>query len=197
MRIACIGWGSLVWNPGALHLAGPWQKGGPHLPIEFARTSKDGRLTLVLLEGAAAAPTRFVDLAYNSPEQAQECLAGREGSGVEAIGLWPGPPPKYSVGTDAIAEWAQTNEYDAVVWTALRPKFRGSFDEAPKDAEDVLDYLRGLSDETSARASEYVRKAPPEVRTAYRAVIESALGWLPTPVEGSEAAGLRAATAAD
>ena len=179
MRIACIGWGSVVWKPGVLHCAGPWRPGGPSLPIEFARTSQDGRLTLVLLDGAPSVPTRFVELSYATAEQAQEALAGREGSGVESIGRWPGPEPKYPVGAAAIAEWGAFHGFDAVVWTALRPKFRGVFGQIPQDADDVLRYLRGLDEETSARAREYVTNASAELRTPYRAVIEAELGWLP------------------
>ncbi|HEY8878538.1 MAG TPA: hypothetical protein VIN03_13310 [Roseateles sp.] len=183
MRIACIGWGSLVWKPGVLHCAGPWQMGGPSLPVEFARTSQDGRLTLVLLDGVPPVPTRFVELSYATAEQAQEALAGREGSGVESIGLWPGPEPKYPVGAAAIAEWGAASGFDAVVWTALRPKFRGRFEHVPENADDVLSYLRELDAETAARAREYVSRAPPELRTPYRAVIEAELGWLPSGVD--------------
>lgn len=179
MRIACIGWGSLVWKPGVLHCAGPWQTGGPELPVEFARTSQDGRLTLVLLDGAPVQPTRFVELSYATAEQAQEALAGREGSGVESIGLWPGPEPKYPVGARTVAEWGAANGFDAVVWTALRPKFRGVFGQVPQGADDVLAYLRELDEETAARAREYVCKASAELRTPYREVIEAELGWLP------------------
>lgn len=179
MRIACIGWGSVVWRPGVLHCTGAWQRGGPSLPLEFARTSQDGRLTLVLLEGAPSVPTRFVELSYATGEQAQEALAGREGSGVESIGLWPGPGPKYPVGAETIAAWGAGSGFDAVVWTALRPKFRGVFGLVPEGAEDVLSYLRELDDETSARAREYVCNAPEEVRTPYRAIIEAELGWRP------------------
>jgi hypothetical protein len=179
MRIACIGWGSVVWKPGVLHCAGAWAAGGPELPVEFARTSQDGRLTLVLLDGAPPVPTRFVELSYATAEQAQEALAGREGSGVESIGLWPGPEPKYPVGAAAVAAWAATSGFDAVVWTALRPKFRGVFGQVPAGADDVIRYLRELDDETAARAREYVCNAPAEVRTPYRAAIEAELGWLP------------------
>ena len=179
MRIACIGWGSVVWKPGVLRCTGAWQAGGPCLPIEFARTSQDGRLTLVLLDGAQPVPTQFVELSYSTAEQAQEALAGREGSGVESIGLWPGPEPKYPVGAAAIAAWAGASGFDAVAWTALRPKFRGVFGQVPRDAEDVLAYLRELDEETLARAREYVCRAPAEVRTPYRAAIENGLGWMP------------------
>ncbi len=168
-----------MWKPGVLRVAGPWLPGGPDLPIEFARTSQDGRLTLVLLEGAPVVPTRFVELSYATAEQAQEALAGREGSGVESIGVWPGPEPKYPVGAAAIAAWAEASGFDAVVWTALRPKFRGVFGQVPQDAGDVLAYLRDLDEETAARAREYICNAPAEVRTPYRLSIESQLGWLP------------------
>jgi hypothetical protein len=179
MRVACIGWGSIVWKPGVLHCRGEWQPGGPELPVELARTSQDGRLTLVLLDGVAPVPTRFVELAYNTAEQAQEALAGREGSGVESIGLWPGPAPKHAVGAAAIAAWSETQGFDAVVWTALKPKFRGEFGRVPSGSDDVLDYLRGLDAETMARAREYVCRAPAEVRTSYRAAIENEFGWRP------------------
>ncbi|MGM9485037.1 hypothetical protein ACS5PN_27860 [Roseateles sp. NT4] len=43
----------------------------------------------------------------------------------------------------------------------------------------MIDYLRELDEETSARAREYVCNAPAELRTPYRAAIEAALGWRP------------------
>lgn len=186
MRIACIGWGSLVWKPGVLRCLGPWQSRGPELPIEFTRTSQDGRLTLVLTEGAAPAPTRFVALGYATAEQAQEALAGREGSGIDSIGLWPGPAPKNTVGAEAIAAWGQVNGFDAVVWTALKPKFAGVIGQAPADAEAVLAYLRELDLDTLQRAREYIVRAPAEVRTPFRAAIEAGLGWLPAQAHDGE-----------
>jgi hypothetical protein len=45
MRIACVGWGSLVWDPRDLPVKGAWRPDGPRLPIEFARQSDNGRLT--------------------------------------------------------------------------------------------------------------------------------------------------------
>lgn len=48
MAIAILGWGSLIWCPGNLRIRGPWRHDGPVLPIEFARISADGRLTLVV-----------------------------------------------------------------------------------------------------------------------------------------------------
>jgi hypothetical protein len=179
MKIVCIGWGSLIWKPGVLHCLGPWQAGGPDLPIEFARTSQDGRLTLVLTEGTAAMPTQWVELGYAKPEQAQEALAGREGSGIDSIGLWPGPAPKNAVGAERIADWAQAQGIDAVVWTALKPKFDGVFGQPPQSADAAVSYLRQLDGQTLDKAREYVMRAPVDMRTAFRAAFEAQLGWLP------------------
>jgi hypothetical protein len=54
MRIAILGWGSLINEPRDLPITGEWQKDGPMLWIEFSRISKRGAragcLTLVIDE---------------------------------------------------------------------------------------------------------------------------------------------------
>jgi hypothetical protein len=179
MKIACIGWGSLVWSPGVLRCKGEWQSDGPCLPLEFARTSKDGRLTLVLTDGASPVPALWVELDYADPESARQALAGREGSGPLSIGLWPGPAPRHKVGADEIAQWAQEKGLDAVVWTALPPKFDGVDRRAPASAAQAVAYLQGLDSDRQAKAREYVEQAPPQIRTEFRSAFEEHLGWLP------------------
>lgn len=93
------------------------------LPLEFARTSKNGRLTLVLTDGAATVPSLWAELDYADPQSAKDALQGREGTGPLSIRLWPGPAPRYKVGAAEVAKWAQERALDAVVWTALPPKF--------------------------------------------------------------------------
>ena len=124
--IACIGWGSLVWDPLPLQCKGGWQPDGPILPLEFARTSLDGRLTLVLTAGAVPISSLWTELDYASAGEAKEALMLRENSKFPAVvGTWPGPPPRHAVGADAIAAWAAKRGMDAVLWTALGPKFGG------------------------------------------------------------------------
>lgn len=52
MKIAILGWGSLIWNPENLNYYTEfgWSKNEPKLPIEFLRISNNGRLTLVITE---------------------------------------------------------------------------------------------------------------------------------------------------
>lgn len=177
VKIACIGWGSLVWKPGVLRCVGSWQLDGPSLPLEFARTSKDGRLTLVLTAGASLVTSLWTELDYASVEGARDALAGRESCGVHAIGLWPDALPKHDVGAVEVAAWAKAKGLDAVVWTALQPKFGSVTGKAPESAEVAVDYLRRLSSEAAAAAREYVERAPAQVRTAFRDAFEEQLGW--------------------
>ena len=57
MLIAVLGWGSLIWCPGALQIRSVWHRDGPHLPVEYARVSKGDRLTLVIHPGTQVQQT--------------------------------------------------------------------------------------------------------------------------------------------
>ena len=178
MTVRGLGWGSLVWNPGVLRCKRGWCEDGPALPLEFARTSRDGRLTLVLVDGARPVPTLWTELDYRSPEEAQAALAGREACSLMAIGRWPSLSrvqidDTYSI----IAAWAAQREIDAVVWTALPPKFEDVEGRAPESAEQAIEYLRSRDPETLAKCREYVERAPVQVATTFRATIEDAMGW--------------------
>lgn len=173
VKIVCIAWGSLVWDPGVLRCVGDWQIDGPTLPLEFARVSRDGRLTLVLTPGAAPVPTLWCELNYHTGEAAQTALAGREGAALHAIGLWPGHLPRHATGYAEIAQWGAARGFGAVTWTALRPRFDGVDGAGPKDAAAAASYLGTLTGDALVRASEYVRRAPDQVRTGFRAALEA------------------------
>ena len=178
MTVVGLGWGSLVWNPGVLRCKRGWCEDGPALPLEFARTSRDGRLTLVLVDGARPVPTLWTELDYRSPDEAQAALAGREGCPLMAIGRWPRLSRAQADDTDSIiSAWAAQREIDAIVWTALPPKFEDVEGRAPESAEQAIEYLRSRDPETLAKCREYVERAPLQVATTFRTTIEEAMGW--------------------
>lgn len=78
-RIACLGWGSLVWSPDRLPVELPWREDGPALPVEFTRRSNNGRLTLVLTEGVPRIPVLWVPIKAETVKEAREALRVREG----------------------------------------------------------------------------------------------------------------------
>ncbi len=80
MKIAVIGWGSIVWDPGELATGSRWHSDGPELPVEFARKSRDGRLTLVIHESSSDQRTYWALSALDTVEAARESLRQREGS---------------------------------------------------------------------------------------------------------------------
>lgn len=175
--IACLGWGSLIWNPRELPIQRKWHEDGPFLNIEFARQSSDGRITLVVIDGEQSAPVRalWAVMDIQNLDDAREALKRREGAKKsEHIGIWQtGDKPPTSI--PAISNWSINRGIDAVVWTALPPKFDGK-DRIPS-AEEVVSYLRGLRGVQRDNAERYVRLTPRQIDTPYRRSIEAELGW--------------------
>lgn len=91
--VVCLAWGSLAWNPGDLPLRTRWRNDGPFLPVEFARQSRDGRITLVLLEGAIPVPVLWAEMRSRTLSDAVAALAEREGTPVANIGRWTATDP--------------------------------------------------------------------------------------------------------
>lgn len=187
--IAILGWGSLVWNPGALSIHRHWHTDGPYVRAEFLRQSKDGRLTLVLSQDAGPVRSLWATFAGSDLTQARDDLRIREGvspSNLEvSIGSWSrgDANPECIL---ALEPWAAANGIESVVWTALPPKFNGENGAAPTPVQAVT-YLASLEGPTRDLAEQYVRRAPRQVDTAYRRRIEAALGWSYAPNYGTRA----------
>jgi len=181
-RTAVLGWGSLIWCPQNLHIIGEWFRDGPYLPIEFARVSKDKRLTLVLFPSAEKVKVlwtymnRGLDLG-----EAIENLRERERTTGERIGFLEVScrRERCNVVPEVIGDierWAHEKSVDAVIWTDLPSNFeertRIKFTE-----QNVVKYLENLQEAEKRRAEEYIRRAPRQIRTKMRRVIEERLGW--------------------
>jgi hypothetical protein len=195
MDIACLGWGSLVWDKRSLPLkpSNPprWHRDGPELPIEFARHSSRERITLVIgpMESTDPMPVLWAYMDCAAIGDAHEALARREwGDGAlprdwpgwknRNIATWTKAASATSAGAAAqrIATWANGKRLDGVVWTDLPPKFGGQ--ESVPSCDQVISFLQQLQKSNKhAKAEEYIRNAPPQIQTKYRRAIESKFGW--------------------
>ena len=177
MRIAAIAWGSLVWRPGELQTRGRWRRDGPPLPVEFARRSKDGRLTLVLQASAAEQRTYWVLSKMDSLDAALENLRQREGTTPANIHWARGEQGDRQAGNDIdgrVRLWLEERaDVDAAIWTGLPPT--SPLDGANTVAEAVA-YLEQLEGELLERAREYVVKTPAQIQTAVRREMQRS-GW--------------------
>lgn len=174
MTVACLGWGSLIWDPRELPLSGEWLPDGPRLPLEFARESKDGRMTLVIADHKVPTPTFWIKLDVGNVEEAVRALYDREGAQwIGSIGRWPPSthPHRYA---EEIGTWSLANGLDGVVWTDLKAGFRSHRGPVPT-LEAVMRHLSDLPGEARSNAARYISNAPAQIETPYRAALEHLL----------------------
>lgn len=177
--IACIGWGSLIWRPEDLPLAGGWANDGPTLPVEFARQSRDGRVTLVITDQAMPVRTLWAPMLTTDLEEARQQLREREATYVDRIAVQEATAAATSSPVhEAIRDWLREHGIEAAIWTALDARWQNQAGRSPTQAE-LIAYLRSLDSDAASRAEMYVRRAPAQVRTVYRAAVEAELGWTP------------------
>jgi hypothetical protein len=184
MKIAVLGWGSLIWKPEELQTITNFLNAGPTLPIEFCRTSMDGCLTLVI-NGTYGTPcvTYHAQSSFHELDSAVENLRVREGmSTARRVGFInvrtrevnQELKTKQPGSIAAISQWAQTRDYDAVIWTALGIKFKETTG-INFSVGAALCYLESLDAAKRANALDYIRRAPAEVQTPVRTAAE--LRW--------------------
>lgn len=182
MEIAIIGWGSLIWCPGALQIKSCWHRDGPPLPIEFARISLDQRLTLVIHPGSKDQRTLWATALSQELEAVRANLRDREGTSPQLIHSATAAG-EFSDGVSAelrkaIAEWLRLHrDIDACVWTGLTSNWREK-KKADFSVSSAIQHLKTLPEPARPRAQEYVQNTPAQIQTPARAATREQLGWV-------------------
>lgn len=175
--IACLGWGSLVWDPRDLQIQRYWFEDGPFVPVDFLRESSDQRITLVIKTGFKTIRVLWALMDTTKLSEATEQLRKREGTNSKMISSWsngnrnPEEIPNLNV-------WAENRGINSVIWTGLPPKFNGENHIVPSK-EEVVSHLRSLKGQRLENARQYIRRAPIQIDTEYRRHIEAETGWFP------------------
>ena len=150
--IACLGWGSLTWDSRGLPIQRYWFDDGPLVPVEYARQSQDGRMTLVIVDGAHLVRSLWALMDARTEDDAREQLRKREGilarNTTKHIGSLPSGTTTQIAGLE---EWARSRHLDAVVWTALPPQL-DTAKGCPPTEEEVVDYVRRRTGGRRSRA---------------------------------------------
>ncbi|MBM7486701.1 hypothetical protein ACVWWI_000183 [Bradyrhizobium sp. USDA 3686] len=132
---------------------GDWAQDGPILPNEFSRISENGRLTLAIDEQNGVDLVRLsIRSACTTLDDAIENLRVREGApsakGIGYVYIRKGPfsttaLQRHEAAAAIIARWGEIKKADAVIWTAIGPRWSldGSF-----SVEAAAQYLFSLQE---------------------------------------------------
>jgi hypothetical protein len=143
--IACLAWGSLVWDPQDLPIHREWFGDGPLVRAEFLRESRGRRITLVLHESVPLVRSLWALMTVNSLAEARTKLAIREGIKDarvnQDIAAWSLGDPEVPC-IAGIGPWAVARGIGHVVWTALPPKLGAEAGRLPT-LDEVVQHLGG------------------------------------------------------
>ncbi|HMV54883.1 MAG TPA: hypothetical protein PLX20_12300 [Rhodocyclaceae bacterium] len=179
MKIAILGWGSLLWDDDREFDAhhDKWKLDGPLLPIEFSRisTSRHGALTLVVDPShGTRCQVAYALSKRRTIEDAVADLRCREHTTMSNIGfLQPksAKPPSLDQQTwESLQNWVCERKIDAVVWTALTSNFKTKTG-LPFSTENAVKYLSTLDSHGRSEADNYIARAPSFVVTPLRRML--------------------------
>lgn len=176
MKIGCLGWGSLIWKPGDLKVAGEWHTDGPAVPIEFCRVADGGELATAICLGARPVDVLWARLGPTSLGQACDDLSRREGipeHRTDGIGTL---LVRDDDGVEGLSRWAVERGLDALIWTALPPRFQNIENRIPS-AGEAISYLTNRRAENRTHARDYIQQVPEQIATRYRMAFAEQLGW--------------------
>lgn len=186
MKIAILGWGSLLWDPRPEfdNQHEDWQDDGPSLKIEFSRISKSRACALTLVldpENGEMCRVAYTLSRRTNPCDARCDLRSREATELKYIGLYPSdeaPEPEVDAESlQKIQTWMSEKELDSVIWTALTSNF-AEIRKQQFSVKNAISHIQNLCPEGKAKAAEYVWRAPHFIDTHLRRKLQSA-PWFP------------------
>lgn len=175
MKIACIGWGSLIWNTESLACQNKWFEDGPLLPIEFTRISSNNRVTLIIDENSNPVRTLWSLMLPSNIDDCINSLMIREGTTKENIHYTSLNDKSEDIIKSTIRRWLSEKNLDSAIWTAL--SYSKKTNNKRPDLQDIVKHLEQLTVNERRLAEEYIRNAPRQIDTEYRREIENKLGW--------------------
>lgn len=183
MKIAILGWGSLIWDKRDLKIketisGNEWKQDGPELPLEFSRVSLDGRLTLVIDNQGTVNPVLYAISEFADIQEAKNNLTNREGTSKSNIGCMfrnGTCHPADFIYTTRLLNWLKANpDIDALIWTNLQSNFELKTGKQFSPA-NALQYLHSLEDHKKITVVNYILKAPLQIHTIFRTAFEKEL----------------------
>jgi len=188
MKIAILGWGSLLWDRRSEFdkQHEDWQFDGPSLKLEFSRVSqiRNDALTLVLdTQNGKLCQVAYAFSKRKNPDDAICDLRCREGTTLKNIGFFfaDGSRTQSRDGEslESIRVWVSEKKVDIVIWTDLASNFpKKSKGQKPFSIENAISHIQALDAEGKAKAAEYVWCAPEFIDTPLREALQSQ-PWFP------------------
>lgn len=183
MKIAILGWGSLLWDkrPEFDDQHDDWKFDGPSLKIEFSRVSqtRNDALTLVLdTNNGTSCQVAYALSKRKNPDDAVCDVRSREGTTLKNVGFCFADNSRNQAREieilKTIQDWASKMKIDVVIWTDLQSNFQQkSRSKKPFSIEAALCHIQALDSSGKAMAAEYVWCSPAFVSTPLRQALES------------------------
>lgn len=179
-KIACLGWGSLIWDLGCppIPTYGGWLDDGPTLKIEFSRISESRNKALTLVidkENGSDCCVQYVMSSRLNPDDAICDLRSREGTSLKNIGYVFVDGSRKNNGNpediQIIRKWAIAKNFDVVIWTNLPSNF--NTEKGKPFVKAAIEHIQCLTKEGKSKAAEYVWRAPDLVKTPLRDALQS------------------------
>jgi hypothetical protein len=176
MKIGILGWGSLLAEQKELEIENnKWYNDGPFVPIEFARISKDKRLTLVIHPAFDEVQTYYAVSTFTKLDAAIANLALREKTekkleNIADINFNSGEIRSKKLQDELkknFSIWNLNKNLDALIWTDLDENFKASMGQ-PFSLEASIKHLKSLTQPEFEEAKNYILKAPNQTLTKHR-----------------------------